>query len=79
MTSESAGIGSDCCGGRRGREERAATTAIETSKEKANGDGDKESHEKDEDDDYNAWFETIERRRVRIGVSAMARVDERVH
>lgn len=53
-------------------------TAVETTKEETNGDGDEKSHEKDEDDDYYAWFETIERR-VRIVVSAMAGIDERIH
>lgn len=56
-----------------------AATAIETAEEKANGDGDEKSHEKDEDDDYYAWFKAVERRRVRIGASAMAGIDERFH
>lgn len=50
-------------------------TAVEAAEEEANGDGDDESDEKDDGGGECARSETIERRRV----SAMARVDVRVH
>ena len=70
MSGESEGIG-----GRRRERRVVVVTAVEAAEEDANGDGDEESYEKDEDGGEYARFETIERRRV----CAMARVDVRVH
>ena len=69
MSGESDGIGG------RWRERRVVVAAVEAAEEETNGDGDDESDDKDDDGGEYARFETIERRRV----SAMARVDVRVH